>query len=327
MNRLTKLGEVFNRVEEMSQNYHDDFIPRTDIYFNDLGSLLIAGEEHQIKPIAQRLMCNRLNIPHQYLSKCPSELQQENLNYWIEKERNDELFFRFDGDSVRAIFTKRYKKVDNIEVIERLSSLGYDPSTEVQCSLDSTFMNLSIPDSNKTFVVNGDRISPGISIANSEVGLSSLRVEAFFLRLICTNGLISRTNVCSSYRHVSSGILDNLPDVISNVSMELIQIKDKFKYSLESHVDNPENTLQSFNRQFQLDKVQQEAVTWAWPQEQGNNMFSIIQTYTRASQKTELSAESRYRLQSVGGHILSMVKTSQVPSTIGQTPSTIGTEV
>ena len=321
MNRLTKLGEVFNRVDEMSRNCHDDFIPRTDIYFNDLNSMLIAGEEHPVKPIAQRLMCNRLGIPHQYLSKCPKELQQENLNYWIEKERNDELFFRFDGDSVRAIFTPRYKPVDNIEVIERLSSLGFDPSTEVQCSLDSTFMNLSLPDSNKTFVVNGDRISPGISIANSEVGLSSLRVEAFFLRLICTNGLISRTNVCNSYRHVSSKILDNLPDVISNVSMELIEVKDKFKYSLESHVDNPENTLQSFNRQFQLDKTQQEAVKWAWPQEQGNTMFNIIQAYTRAAQKSDLSAESRYRLQSVAGHLLSVVKTngssSQVPSTIG----------
>ena len=105
--------------------------------------------------------------------------------------------------------------------------------------------------------------------------------------------------------------------------------------SRNCHVDNPENTLQSFNRQFQLDKTQQEAVEQAWPYEQGNTMFNIIQTYTRASQETGLSAESKYRLQSVGGHILSMVKTngsssqahSNIGPTIGPTPSSIGAEV
>jgi hypothetical protein len=152
-----------------------------------------------------------LGIPFQYLRKCPPEIQSLNLNYWIEHEKNEQLFFRFDGRDVRAIFTPKYKPVDNFEVCERLDSMGYGPDTQVQCSLDPEFMSLNILDGKKSFEINGDKFKPGISISNSEVGLASLSIAAFILRLICTNGMISKTEISASYRHVSTKILDEIP--------------------------------------------------------------------------------------------------------------------
>ena len=37
------------------------------------------------------------------------------------------------------------------------------------------------------------------------------------------------------------------------------------------------------------------------------NMFAIVNTYTRAAQRYELSAESSFRLSRVGGNILGML--------------------
>jgi hypothetical protein len=48
-------------------------------------------------------------------------------------------------------------------------------------------------------------------------------------------------------------------------------------------------------------------VEWAWPQEAGDNMFAVVNTYTKASQMDGLPAESSYRLQKVGGNILGML--------------------
>ena len=73
------------------------------------------------------------------------------MNHWIKEEKNDELFLRFDGEEVRAIFTPKYQPIDNFEVLERLDSLGYPPETPVQCHLDSEFMSLSILDGKQTF--------------------------------------------------------------------------------------------------------------------------------------------------------------------------------
>lgn len=261
-----------------------------------------------MRPIAQQSIANRLGIPIQYLRKCPPEVQAYNMNHWIKEEKNEQLFVRFDGEEVRAVFTPRYQPIDNFEVLERLDSLGYPSETPVQCHLDQEFMSLSILDGKQTFSLNGDRITPGISVSNSEVGLACLSIAAFLLRLVCTNGLIAKTEVHASYKHVSLKVFKEFPKVVENVGLELGRKREQLRISTESMVDNPTATMENFNRQFQLNKAEKEAVEWGWSREKGYTMFSLVNAYTRASQFEGLSAESSYRLQRTGGMILEMVQ-------------------
>jgi len=308
MSNMTTLGNVFDRVHEMSRNYHDKFIEVREISFESLETISIGDEPHRLKPIAQMSICNRLGIPFHYLRKCPSDIQRLNLNHWLQYERNEELFFRVNGDDVRAIFTPRYIPTDNIEVLDKLKSLDYPLDTRVQSSIDDEFMMVNIPDGRQSFTINGDRMTPGISVSNSEVGLASLSIAAFVLRLVCTNGMISKTQVSASYRHISGKILSELPKVLADVSSELGKKKDQFRLSIESKVEHPEMTINSFNNQFQLNKEEKEAVEWAMPLEFGQTMFHVINVYTKAAQYPELPADSGYKLQKVGGMILEMVK-------------------
>jgi hypothetical protein len=309
MQNMTTIGKVSERVDELSKNCFDDLVPIEDISFDNLESIKIADEVHPMRPIAQQSISYRCGIPIQYLRKCPSEVQAYNLNYWIKQEKNnDELFFRFDGKDVRAIFTPKYQPLDNFEVLERLDSFHYPPETPVQAHLDGEFMSLSILDGKKTFSINGDRITPGISVANSEVGLSCLSIAAFFLRLVCTNGLVAKAEVKAAYKHVSLKVFTEFPQVVERVSLELGRKKDQLRISLESMVDNPSITMDNFNRQFQLNKTEKEAVQWGWQREGGYTMFHVVNAYTRGSQFDGLSAESSYRLQKTGGMILEMVK-------------------
>ena len=66
--------------------------------------------------------------------------------------------------------------------------------------------------------------------------------------------------------------------------MSLGKQKNQFKLSMESHVDDPLKSIESFNRQFQLKESERYAVEWAWPQEDGDTMFHIVNSYTRAAQ-------------------------------------------
>ena len=308
MKGMTTFGQVVNKVDELSRNCTDQLIRTPEITFDNLKTVRIAGEPHQLRTNAQSLMSNRLGIPMQYLRRCPADVQAFNLNYWIKREQNQKLFFRFDGQEVRAIFTPRYRPMDNIEILKRLDSLGYKGDTKVQCCLDAEFISLSFPDSSRTFDLGGDRITPGLSICNSEVGLSSLKIAAFYLRLVCTNGLIAKTEIAVAYRHVSRKVLDDMPAVFAQVSQQQLRQRDQFRLSMESKVEEPLATMQALNRQFQLTEKEQEAVDWGWGWEPGGTMFHIINAYTRAAMFNGLPASSAYRLQSVGGQILSMVK-------------------
>jgi hypothetical protein len=307
MSSMTTLEKVYDRVANMARLHEDRLIPVDDVSFTDLESVCISGATYNLRPIAQQNICYRLGIPIHYLRKCPQHIQQNNLNYWIKHEKNEKLFFRFDGGDVRAIFTPRYIPTDNKEVLDRLLEHGYKPNTRVQCSLDDEFMLVSVPDDRETFRINGDRMTPGISISNSEVGLAALSISTFTLRLVCTNGMISKTEVSASYRHVSDNLLSSLPGVLNELKAGFGQQREQFQISLESKVDNPEATIDSFNRQFELRKEEKEAVEWALTQEYGFTMFSVVNTYTKAAQYELLSAESRFRLQKVGGTVLGMV--------------------
>ena len=307
MKGMTTFGQVRNKVEELSRHCTDQLIRTPEIVFDSLKTVRIAGEPHTLRRTAQRLIASRLGIPMQYLSKCPGEVQAYNLNHWIRQEKNSKLFFRFDDYKVRAIFTPKYRPMDNPEVLERLEGLGFKADTKVQCALDAEFMSLSIQYARRTFDLDGDRITPGISVCNSEVGLSSLRVAGFFLRLVCTNGLIAKTQVAVAYRHISRKILDDFPQVFAQVSQQQLRQQDQFRISMESRVDDPLETIKSFNRQYQLTENEQAAVEWGWLWEPGNTMFHILNAYTRAAMYNGLAAASSYRLQAVGGQILAMV--------------------
>ena len=307
MSNMTTLEKVYDRVNSMARFHEDRLIPINDVSFADLERVCISGATYNMRPIAQQSICWRLGIPSNYLRKCPPEIQKNNLDYWIKHEKNEKLFFRFDSNEVRAIFTPRYIPTDNKQVLDRLLEHGYKPNTRVQCSLDDEFMLVSVPDERDTFRINGDRMTPGISVSNSEVGLAALSISTFTLRLICTNGMISKTEVSASYRHVSDKILSSLPGVLNELKQGFGQQREQFQISLESRVDNPEATIESFNRQFELRKEEKEAVEWALAQEYGFTMFSVVNTYTKAAQFELLSAESRFRLQKVGGMVLGMV--------------------
>ena len=228
----------------------------------------------------------------------------------ITEERNEKLFFRFDGVHVRAIFTPRYTPVNNLQIIERLFDLGYDPRTPVQARIDGSFMSISIPDGRMTFDLNsnGDRVTPGLCFANSEVGLSSVFVTAFMLRLVCTNGMLAKTSAFTSKRHISATILDDFPLMAETATRQLASMTHQFKISLSSPVENPENTFEVLNRQYQVSEEESKAIEWGFNQEPGNTMFHIVNGYTRAPQFPGLSAHSCHRLERIGGQILSTVR-------------------
>ena len=70
--------------------------------------------------------------------------------------------------------------------------------------------------------------------------------------LICTNGMVSKTELSASYRHVSTKILNEFPVILDKVSVELGRQRHQIGLSMESPVDDPLKTIESFNRQFGL---------------------------------------------------------------------------
>jgi len=72
-------------------------------------------------------------------------------------------------------------------------------------------------------------------------------IPAFFLRLVCTNGMISKTEVSAFYRHIPLKILEKFPEVLGKVSFELGQQKSQFRIPMQTPVENPLMTIETFH--------------------------------------------------------------------------------
>ena len=307
----TTLEKAITVVHEASAGHYDEIIPVQDMRFDHLERMTIAGQPFEVLPSAQRLLANRLRVPYSYLARCSQDLQQANLQYWLDQEsrRRETFFCRFDGSNLRAVFTERYKATDHLEVLSQMLEYGFDPGGEVRFALDQEAMILQVPDPGRAFGLSeNDRIVPGISIANSEVGVLALSIEAFLLRLVCSNGLVEKTEVDARYKHISRKAIEEFPRVLYSVVSQSQSARNRFMVSQQTPVTDPEASIERFARQFQLTREEAEVVKQAYHQEQGATMFHIINAFTRAGQDPALSSTDAYRLEKAGGYLLSMVK-------------------
>jgi len=138
-------------------------------------------------------------VPSKYYERMRSEapaLLSANVNHWMRQQKETRLVRTLDGKA-RAFLSNRYRTIDNFDVanatlpvlLAEASKLG---ALEV-VSTEVTDKRLYIKAISKRLtyeVKKGDAVQMGIVISNSEVGLASVRIEPFLLRLICLNGAI-----------------------------------------------------------------------------------------------------------------------------------------
>jgi len=310
MRMIETFQTLVDKVKEVSQYHYDKTIRLPEMEFESLDSLRIGSDTFAVLPSAQRLLANRLRVPHSYLVRCPADLQEENLNYWLREQAKERetLFCRFAGNHLRAVFTDKYTAIDHTEILSKMAEYGFQPETEVHYSLDPELLVFKIPDYTRGFGSGEDRIIPGISVANSEVGVLALSIEAYFYRLVCSNGMIAKTEVTSRFKHISRRALEEFPGILKQVVDESEQSQRQLTISTQTRVDAPLETIAVFGWQFQLAKKEIELVQHSWEAEQGFTMFHVINAYTRSARDATLTVEEAYRLERVAGLILSLVK-------------------
>ena len=145
---IVKFGEVRKSVKQQAKNFHDEIVPLADVSFDSLSAVRIGtNESFRLRTMASQGMAGRLNVPYHYLSRCDADLQAQNLNYWVTKQKAtaSKLLLRFDGDVVRAVLSRKFVPIDNMQIVDEMASLGIQDDADVQCYVDDRFMMLNIP--------------------------------------------------------------------------------------------------------------------------------------------------------------------------------------
>jgi hypothetical protein len=140
--------------------------------------------------------------PAAYLRTLPALLVRDNIEYSLKFNREvEQVKPYFDGTELRSINGPSYGRVDDFEVSEAVDAIldtgRWEPAeAHMGLSVTDQSLNMFLIDKSNPIQVgrtrdgNDDIMYRGLRVINSELGYSSLSIQAFTFRSYCLNGCI-----------------------------------------------------------------------------------------------------------------------------------------
>ncbi|MCF6147662.1 MAG: DUF945 domain-containing protein [Candidatus Kuenenia sp.] len=155
-------------------------------------------------------LCNLAGAPASYLRTLPSDLVSENLNHALPKTQDSvKLLLTSNGTStVRAFTSERYGRIWDIDIVRAVEGLcerntswhnppAYKSTVSDGVEIENAGLYASDRDIFMFFIdedhpieVNGERLSRGFFVWNSETGKSSFGLTTFIYRYVCHNHIV-----------------------------------------------------------------------------------------------------------------------------------------
>lgn len=270
---------------------------------------------------AVHLFCTRLKVPYKFFKRCWNFRDDEGLrldcyiNRWLEKRGSTKFLVRIDKihglNEVRAVLSSRYVDLSNEDIIqELLITLPNSSDFSVRFEWTPKFMYANIVSGKTKILANGEALSGGIRIKNSEVGMSSAVCEMMVLRETNKSGAILPGYIGFRRTHLQtkedfkSAFQDSVEELVGKMDAALDSVVQTQFIKLHDH----EDMIIMINKMYQLDMIQIDAVRATAQGATLETLYDVIQLYTLAAADPQMYIERREKLQRVAGEIVFNMK-------------------
>lgn len=294
-----------------------------------------TGEDilsYRITDIVHRQIADRLNIPYKYYERMRTdypELLDKNVNGWLMQNPERRMLRTLDG-KLRAFLSDRYRRLDNLELVDHVLPVIAEMKGCEIISCDITETHLYLKVINKTMkaeIVPGDVVQAGFVISNSEIGLGAVKVEPLVYRLVCKNGMISKDLAHKKY-HTGKQVedTDNAYELYSDVTLAaddkayFMKVQDivsaavdeaKFTLTVDKMRtamniktgENPVQTVEVLGDRYVLNKLERASILRHFIIGNDYSHFGLVNAVTRSSQDAQ-DYNRATELERIGGTLL-----------------------
>ena len=195
------LVELAQEIERQSSEKKDVIFDTRSIGVRMQDNVLELPEhgEVDINDNAHRQISQRTGIPKRYYDRMKSdtpELLNANVRQWFDDEPERRMVRTLDGHA-RAFLSDRYRIVDNDQILYQALPALRDSGMELLSSEvtdNNLYLQARFPRLEGEVKVN-DPVQMGLIIRNSEVGLGAISILPMVYRLVCTNGMVTGSQV------------------------------------------------------------------------------------------------------------------------------------
>lgn len=356
---IKNVQELYKELEEQREHRKDIIADTRSLIVTSNASVstmqVSAGGENLhfvISDVAHRQIADRLGIPFRYYERMRTELPElldYNINGWLEQNPEKRMLRTLNG-RLRAFLSDRYRRLDNLELVDHvLPVIAQMKGCSIEsCDITETHLYMKIINRNmKAELTPGDVVQAGFVISNSEIGLGALKVEPLVYRLVCRNGLICKDLAHKKY-HAGRQVEDTdaayelysdetlaaddkayflkVQDIVSAAVDEarFNLTVDKMRTFMNVMTgDNPVKTVEVLGERYILNQTERATILRHFIMANDYTAFGLVNAVTRSSQ--DISDYNRAtELERLGGTLLDdSVRLSKITSNVSLLPQAV----
>ncbi len=161
---------------------------------------------HQVRQTGYETLLGKVGVPRTFAKKIPDDLLEYNVNRLFKENKNKPVQLRLENDVVQAVVSEKYQPVSDLDISRSFQKTLNDAFGVTNIAWDDYSSRISVTNKDKPVnVVVGDKWEGGIDLHNSGTGFHALQVNRFLLRLVCTNGMVSKEAQEASFRNIHIG--------------------------------------------------------------------------------------------------------------------------
>ncbi len=291
-------------------------------------------EPFDVNSIAHQQLGTYTGIPAAYYNRMLAEdpmLLTQNVNSWLHREPAQRMVRTMDG-TARAFLSNRYRRIDNMEILEIvLPELMNIPDAKYEsCQVTDSRMYIKVVNPRlQAEVAPGDIVQAGVIISNSEVGQGSVSIQPLVYRLVCRNGMVINDAQTRKYHIGRANTSDDNLVVYSNDTLRAMdtafigQIRDTVKAAVDiarfarvvevmkdarsaalNTKDLP-NVVELTSKEFNIRGEEQGGILQHLIEGKELSLYGLSNAVTRFSQDVE-SYDRATELEGIGYKILTM---------------------
>lgn len=324
------LSQLVSQLDYFSALKKDYLISTDDISVHSTtveSCINLQGVSYPMQETAKRQLSTICGIPYSYVKRIGKEypeLLDANYNGLLRNIHKNKLM-RTLGGQVRAILSDHYKKYENEAVLSTLLSLlnNIKGLNVVSSSLTAERMYVKlVSEIEKADVKVGDTVAFGAVVTNSEVGMGSITVNPFCMRLVCTNGMALPKYLGSARRiHLGRKFktieeyerdTDNINGIRGNIEECLkialdpgfyMKIVDKMRAATEIKLVDPLESIDRVAKLYGLDEHEKKKVIAHYVAVKDDTLYGLVNAVTRASQDIQSYVRAT-EIERIGSDIL-----------------------
>lgn len=234
MVRGQTITEIARRLKYVKDNSCDYVVHTDAMRMNNDKTFSIKGNGGTITVTPTRHAHSQLathnEIPWAYYQRCldeEPELLASQVNTWLSHHGgNERRMLRTVKDlngngNLRAYLSNSYARRDAFDLMNHLYPIMTKNNMQfISAELTESRLYIKATHPNMRGQVKvGDVVEGGVIISTSDVGAGALRVEPYALRLLCTNGMVSRAALKQRHLGKRQGE-DSIMEILSDEAHE-----------------------------------------------------------------------------------------------------------